>query len=40
MRRILCKIAEGDVVNLGDVSTLADPVVVVQLGSGLIRATR
>jgi acetyl-CoA synthetase len=31
MRRILRKIAEGDVTNLGDTSTLADPVVVDQL---------
>ena len=28
MRRILRKIAEGDVENLGDISTLADPSVV------------
>ena len=28
MRRILRKIAEGDVSNLGDTSTLADPAVV------------
>jgi len=31
MRRILRKIAEGDVSNLGDISTLADPAVVEQL---------
>ncbi|MFL5947926.1 MAG: acetate--CoA ligase [Gaiellaceae bacterium] len=31
MRRILRKIAEGDVTNLGDTSTLADPAVVDQL---------
>ena len=31
MRRILRKIAEGDVANLGDVSTLADPAVVDDL---------
>ena len=31
MRRILRKIAEGDVSNLGDTSTLADPSVVDQL---------
>ena len=31
MRRILRKIAEGDVENLGDTSTLADPAVVDQL---------
>jgi acetyl-CoA synthetase len=31
MRRILRKIAEGDITNLGDTSTLADPTVVDQL---------
>ena len=31
MRRILRKIAEGDVANLGDTSTLADPSVVDRL---------
>jgi acetyl-CoA synthetase len=31
MRRILRKIAEGDVSNLGDISTLADPSVVDNL---------
>jgi acetyl-CoA synthetase len=31
MRRILRKIAEGDVTNLGDISTLADPSVVEHL---------
>ena len=31
MRRILRKIAEGDVSNLGDTSTLADPAVVEDL---------
>ena len=31
MRRILRKIAEGDVSNLGDISTLADPAVVEDL---------
>ena len=31
MRRILRKIAEGDVQNMGDISTLADPSVVEQL---------
>ena len=31
MRRILRKIAEGDVSNLGDISTLADPSVVENL---------
>jgi acetyl-CoA synthetase len=34
MRRILRKIAEGDVSNLGDTSTLADPGVVTQLVQG------
>jgi acetyl-CoA synthetase len=34
MRRILRKIAEGDVSNLGDTSTLADPAVVDQLVEG------
>jgi acetyl-CoA synthetase len=34
MRRILRKIAEGDVSNLGDTSTLADPGVVSQLVEG------
>jgi acetyl-CoA synthetase len=31
MRRILRKVAEGDIANLGDISTLADPVVVDDL---------
>jgi acetyl-CoA synthetase len=31
MRRILRKIAEGDISSLGDTSTLADPAVVDQL---------
>ena len=31
MRRILRKIAEGDVSNLGDTSTLAEPAVVDEL---------
>ena len=34
MRRILRKIAEGDVANLGDTSTLADPGVVEDLVKG------
>ena len=34
MRRILRKIAEGDVSNLGDISTLADPGVVDALLTG------
>jgi acetyl-CoA synthetase len=31
MRRILRKIAEGDLENMGDISTLADPSVVASL---------
>jgi acetyl-CoA synthetase len=31
MRRILRKIAEGDVSNLGDTSTLLDPLVVEEI---------
>ena len=31
MRRILRKVAEGDVSNLGDITTLADPAVVEDL---------
>jgi len=34
MRRILRKIAEGDVSNLGDITTLADPSVVEALVKG------
>ncbi len=34
MRRILRKIAEGDLSNLGDISTLADPAVVDSLVEG------
>jgi len=34
MRRILRKIAEGDIENLGDVTTLADPSVVEDLVKG------
>lgn len=34
MRRILRKIAEGDIHNLGDISTLADPTVVENLVAG------
>lgn len=34
MRRILRKIAEGDIENLGDVTTLADPLVVDDLVAG------
>ena len=36
MRRILRKIAEGDVDDLGDTSTLADPSVVDSLVSGRV----
>jgi acetyl-CoA synthetase len=31
MRRILRKIAQGDLENMGDISTLADPSVVANL---------
>ena len=34
MRRILRKIAEGDISNLGDITTLADPTVVDALVKG------
>ena len=34
MRRVLRKIAEGDVSNLGDISTLADSTVVGSLVEG------
>ena len=34
MRRILRKIAEGDLDDMGDISTLADPSVVVDLTKG------
>jgi acetyl-CoA synthetase len=34
MRRILRKIAEGDVTNLGDISTLLDPAVVDEIKAG------
>jgi acetyl-CoA synthetase len=39
MRRILRKIAEGDISNLGDTSTLIDPTVVewIQFGAEAIR---
>jgi len=36
MRRILRKIAEGDVQDLGDTSTLADPSVVESLVDGRV----
>ena len=34
MRRILRKIAEGEMENLGDISTLVDPTVVEEIKSG------
>jgi len=34
MRRILRKIAEGETENLGDTSTLLDPVVVEEIKNG------
>ena len=34
MRRVLVKIAKGDIKNLGDTSTLADPSVVSELIKG------
>jgi len=37
MRRILRKIAEGDVSSLGDTSTLADPAVVENLVANRVR---
>ena len=36
MRRILRKIAEGDVSNLGDISTLLNPDVVAEIQEGKI----
>ena len=36
MRRILRKVAEGDVTNLGDVTTLLDPLVVEEIKNGAI----
>ena len=36
MRRILRKISEGDLDNMGDTSTLADPSVVDELVAGAI----
>ena len=36
MRRILRKVAEGDVSNLGDTSTLLDPAVVDEIVKGKI----
>ena len=37
MRRILRKIAEGDVTNLGDTSTLLEPAIVEEIISGAIK---
>jgi acetyl-CoA synthetase len=37
MRRILRKVAEGDVSNLGDTTTLLDPAVVDSICAGAIR---
>ena len=37
MRRILRKIAEGDISNLGDTSTLLDPSVVEEIKQGAIK---
>ena len=34
MRRILRKVAEGDISNLGDTSTLLDPAVVDEIVKG------
>jgi acetyl-CoA synthetase len=36
MRRILRKIAEGELENLGDISTLVDPTVVEEIKKGRI----
>ena len=36
MRRILRKVAEGDIANLGDTTTLADPAVVDDLVAGRV----
>jgi acetyl-CoA synthetase len=36
MRRILRKVAEGDVSNLGDTSTLLDPLVVEEIINGAV----
>jgi acetyl-CoA synthetase len=39
MRRILRKVAEGDVENLGDISTLLDPAVVEEIKGGAVNLT-
>jgi acetyl-CoA synthetase len=36
MRRILRKVAEGDTSNLGDTSTLLDPLVVDEIKAGAL----
>jgi acetyl-CoA synthetase len=36
MRRILRKVAEGDMANLGDTSTLLDPTVVEEIKNGAL----
>ncbi len=36
MRRILRKVAEGDVTNLGDTSTLLDPNIVIEIVNGRV----
>ena len=40
MRRILVKIASGDVDNLGDTSTLADPSVVESIVEGSLQVLK
>ncbi|HXA02550.1 MAG TPA: propionyl-CoA synthetase, partial [Cytophagaceae bacterium] len=37
MRRILRKVAEGDFLNLGDISTLLDPAVVEEIKAGALK---
>ena len=37
MRRILRKIAEGDVAHMGDTSTLLDPAIVEEIKQGAIQ---
>jgi len=36
MRRILRKVAEGELTNLGDTSTLLDPAVVDEIVKGVV----
>jgi len=40
MRRILRKVAEGDISNLGDTSTLLDPAVVDEIVAGAAAARK